>query len=115
MSDRVGCCIHGCRRTFKRTAADNDGAEIMCGRHWRMGDERMRARHKQLRKRERWFSRKFDKRQNAIMRSPKAAKFRDAWTRAGNACNALWDKVKQDVTIKVALGAEDAPRRRPRG
>jgi hypothetical protein len=113
MTDRVSCCIPNCRRTFKREPGDAD-VTIMCGRHWRMGDERMRKREKQLRKRVRWFKRKWDRRQNAIDRSSKADKFYAAWQRASDAAHALWHRVKEDVTIKPALGAEDAPRRRPK-
>lgn len=58
MNDRLSCCIPGCRRTFKRTPKDGANVVTMCWRHWRMGDERLRARHKQLRKRRLWFSRK---------------------------------------------------------
>lgn len=87
----------------------------MCGRHWRMGDERMRKRHKQLRKRVRWFERKWRIRRNAIERAPKVwAKFHRAWDKACEVDHRMWHRIKEDVTIKVAFGAEDAPRRRPK-
>ena len=114
MTDRISCCIPGCGRTFKREAEDTGDVIIMCGRHWRMGDVAMRERHKQLRKRVRWFKRKWDRRRNAIDRSTKADKFYDSWQRASDAGHALWHRIKEDVEIKAALGAEDAPRRRPR-
>lgn len=115
MSDRLSCCITGCRRTFKRGPDDTDETIIMCGRHWRMGDERMRKRHKQLRKRCRWFARKWSRRQNAIERAPRVwAKFHRTWERACDASHSMWMRIKEDVEIKAALGAEDAPRRRPR-
>ncbi|MCW2195075.1 hypothetical protein AB7M45_007848 [Bradyrhizobium elkanii] len=115
MTDRIRCCIPGCGRTFKREASeDAEGVSIMCGRHWRMGDLAMRNRHKQLRARARWFQRRYDKRGNAIERSAKRAKFFSAWQRTWTAANVLWHRIKDDVTIKAAFGAEDAPRRRPK-
>ena len=115
MSERIGCCIPGCGRTFKRGPDDSEAAVIMCGRHWRMGDERMRKRHKQLRKRMRWFERKWRTRKNAIERAPKVwAKFQRAWEKACEADHLMWNRVREDVTIKVVFGAEDAPRRKPR-
>jgi hypothetical protein len=107
MTDRIGCCIPGCRRTFKREAGDGI---IMCGRHWRMGDGGLRARHKQLRKRVRWFERKV-RFGHKVCKRPN---FNDAWYRASLADHFAWERVKNDVEIKAALGAEDAPRRRPR-
>ncbi|MEH2667993.1 hypothetical protein DXU07_00685 [Bradyrhizobium elkanii] len=79
-----------------------------------MGDLAMRNRHKQLRARARWFQRRYDKRGNAIERSAKRAKFFSAWQRTWTAANVLWHRIKDDVTIKAAFGAEDAPRRRPK-
>jgi hypothetical protein len=114
VNERTPCCIPGCGRTFKRDADYHPDSLIMCGRHWRMGDVRMRDRHKQLRKRCRWFSRRWERRQNAIRRSPKHAKFGRAWQRACEAADTLWMRIKADVEIKAVLGAEDAPRRRPR-
>lgn len=114
MTDRIGCCIPGCGRTFKREAGDAEDVLIMCGRHWRMGDVAMRNRHKQLRARARWFDRRYGKRGNAIERSPKRAKFFSAWQRTCTACSVLWHRIKDDVAIKAAFGAEDAPRRRPK-
>ncbi len=111
MTDRMSCCIPGCRRTFKRRPEDTDDTVVMCRRHWRMGDERLRDRHKQLRKRVGWFERKWRHRQNAISRSPAAAKFEHAWDRARLADHLMWNRVRDDVIIKAAFGAEDAPRR----
>jgi len=110
MSDRISCCISGCRRTFKRDG--DEAGEIMCGRHWRMSDERLRRRHKQLRRRFRWFQRRWDRRQHAIIRAGREPKFDDAWQRTWAAEHAVWLRIREDVTIKAALGAEDAPRRR---
>jgi hypothetical protein len=112
MSDRIGCCIAGCRRTFKKSADDPADGEIMCGRHWRMSDEILRRRHKQLRRRFRWFDRRWKTRRNAIEKSPRLHKFDDAWRRTWGAENSMWLRIKEDVTIKAAFGVEDAPRRR---
>jgi hypothetical protein len=109
VSDRIPCCIPDCRRTFKRTPGESDDVITMCGRHWRMGDQPLRDRHKQLRKRARWFERKV-KYGHKISKRPK---FEDAHNRAAWAAHRAWHRVKDDVIIKAALGAEDAPRRRP--
>jgi hypothetical protein len=73
MIDRIPCCIPGCGRTFKREADDVGDVTVMCGRHWRMGDEALRRRHKQLRKRCRWFERKWKFRHKAIDALPPRA------------------------------------------
>lgn len=111
-ADRLSCCIPGCRRTSKRTPADGDNVIIMCGRHWRMGDKRLRDRHKQLRKRVRWFERRWRFRNNEIIAKGKRARFDTAWRRAALADDAAWLRVREDVTIKTMFGAEDAPRKR---
>jgi hypothetical protein len=110
MTERIGCCIAGCGRTYKREPGEDADAIIMCGRHWRMGDQALRDRHKQLRKRYRWFERKA-KFGHKISRRPK---FQDAWDRTAWAAHRAWHRVQEDVVIKAAFGAEDAPRRRPR-
>lgn len=110
MTERIGCCIPGCGRTFKREPSDSADGIIMCGRHWRMGDERLRSRHKQLRKRVRWFERKA----RFGHKVSKRPNFNDAWYRASLADHFAWVRVQNDVEIKAALGAEDAPRRRSR-
>jgi len=114
VTDRIPCCIAGCGRTFKRHADDAADSVVMCRRHWNMADEGLRVRHKQLRKRCGWFARKWRHRQNAIERSGQRDKFHDAWDRAYLADHFAWHRVKEDVEIKAALGAEDAPRRRPK-
>lgn len=114
MTDRIGCCIPGCGRTFKREAFDAPDVTVMCGKHWRMGDQTLRDRHKRLRKRSRWFQRKWKFRQSAIEKAGRADKFHATWYRADMASHEVWHRVREDVTIKAALGAEDAPRRRPR-
>jgi hypothetical protein len=114
MTDRLSCCIPGCRRTFKREPSYTDDTIVMCGRHWRMGDLRMRDRHKQLRKRIRWIERQWLKRNKVIEQSGRYVKYNHMLHRAYMAAHHLWHRVREDVTIKAAFGAEDAPRRRPR-
>lgn len=46
MTDRLKCCVPFCRRTFKRE--DCEGAEVMCGKHWRLASPILRRRHKRL-------------------------------------------------------------------
>lgn len=38
MPGRMRCCVPGCGRTFK----DEGHLEIMCGKHWRLADRRLR-------------------------------------------------------------------------
>lgn len=114
MTDRVRCCIPGCGRSFKRETFDHPDVIVMCGRHWRMGDIAMRDRHKQLRKRVRWLERLWKRRNKVIEQSGRYVKYNHALGRAYQAAHELWHRIKEDVEIKAALGAEDAPRRRPR-
>lgn len=39
-SDRIPCCIDGCRRTFKSDHAGG-ATELMCGKHWRAVGKRL--------------------------------------------------------------------------
>jgi hypothetical protein len=43
---RVRCCVPGCGRTFK----EGDYSEIVCGKHWRLGDQRLRRLHCRIRR-----------------------------------------------------------------
>lgn len=38
MTGRMRCCVPGCGRTFK----DEGHHEIICGKHWRLADQRYR-------------------------------------------------------------------------
>ena len=112
MSDRLSCWIEGCRRTFKRSSDDRPDVVVMCGRHWRMGDLKMRERHKQLRKRLRCIRRQWDRRNKVIDASGRYVKYNHMLQRAWMACHVLWHRIEEDVQIKAAFGAEDTPRRR---
>lgn len=39
MTERIPCCVPFCRRTFKD---DGRAGEIMCGKHYRLADQRYR-------------------------------------------------------------------------
>lgn len=39
MTGRIRCCVPGCGRTFKR---EGDEEEVVCGKHWRLADARLR-------------------------------------------------------------------------
>lgn len=54
---RIGCCIGGCRRSWKD---DGSYAEIICGRHWKMASSLLRNRSKRLRAAIRKLERKPD-------------------------------------------------------
>ena len=110
-TDRIVCCIPGCRRTFKREPDDHEDAETMCGRHWRMADTKLRERHKRLRKRVRKVGRLA---QRHAIRARGEWRIELVWGMVARACNAVWDKIKEAVTIKAAFGIENAPRRKPR-
>lgn len=49
-ADRVGCCITGCRRTFKRDARIDGDYQTICGRHWRMAPKLWRQRGTKFRR-----------------------------------------------------------------
>lgn len=109
--DRIGCCIPGCRRTFKRGADDDEHSEIICGRHWRTGDTKLREQHKRLRKRLRKIQRLA---MRHAIRARGDARLDRVWAMVARACGKAWVAVKEDVTIKAAFGIENAPKRRPR-
>lgn len=108
---RIDCCIAGCRRTFPRER-HSETYEIICGRHWRMADTRLRDRHKALRKRCRKITRLLTRK--AIHASRTAEDIDVMSDRFERLEQAAWNAIKEDVTIKAAFGAEDAPRRKPR-
>jgi hypothetical protein len=48
---RLACCIPFCRRTFKNDKAGTpwpEGAQVMCGKHWRMVSRDRRRRYSRL-------------------------------------------------------------------
>lgn len=61
MSDRIPCVVPHCRRTARREPADDETTEVICGKHWRMIDKAVRARHKQMKRRQDWLDRQWEK------------------------------------------------------
>lgn len=50
---RLACCIPHCRRTFRNDKSETpwaQGAEVMCGKHYRMAPAALLARDRRLRK-----------------------------------------------------------------
>jgi hypothetical protein len=107
---RISCCIPGCRRTFK--AEDCGDGDVMCGKHWRMGDQRLRDRVTRLGR--------IDRRIERLARRKAIRDCRDErdWQRLSDLFMRrsirAWELLRVDVEAKAALGAEDAPRRKPR-
>ena len=110
MSKRIACCIPGCRRTFCREEGDVDETELICGRHWRTADVKLRAKNKRARARLRKIGR-LGIRKAILARG--LLRLNRVLDLAMRLERVTWEAVKQDVTIKAVLGAEDAPRRKP--
>lgn len=111
MTGRIRCCIPGCGRSFRREACYVEETELICGRHWRMADVKLRERSKRARAR----VRKIDR---LGMRKAIVARGLERLNRAFDLAMSLeqktWEAVKEDATIKAAFGIENAPRRKPR-
>lgn len=106
--ERIRCCIVGCGRTFKRQPDDHENVQLMCGRHWRMADTKLRDRNKLARKRLRKIERLALR---AAIQNKGIHRIYRAWHRAAAVCNSTWEAVREDSQIKAVFGAEDAPRR----
>jgi hypothetical protein len=52
MNSRIPCCVPFCKRTAPRSRFP-DAGEIICGKHWRLIDKRVRALHRAYLRRER--------------------------------------------------------------
>lgn len=106
---RIYCCIPGCRRSAKRGVGYDSDDEIICRKHWRMIDTPIRERHRLVKKR--W------RRLCVLMRRRSYVSPEQHEQILGLICEAAWrawDACKLDATIKAAMHAEDAPRRRGR-
>lgn len=78
MTGRMRCCVPGCGRTFK----DEGHSEIICGKHWRLADRRLRQLMTRVRRKAR----------------------RIGWTAQLTALdNRLWSKAR-DQAIERAMG-----------
>lgn len=50
MTGRLSCCVPGCGRTFR---IERSETEVMCGKHWRQADRRLRLLITKVRRRAR--------------------------------------------------------------
>lgn len=118
-SRRIGCCVPGCRRTF-RAETCRPGVEYVCGRCFKLADLPFRQRYGQLKKRLRTLERYttnakarraiFEKadargRTRSINHHVHDRRMRAAFARC-------WKRIVGDAEIKLAMGAPGAPRRR---
>lgn len=55
---RIRCCIHGCRRTFRRSKVR--GTETMCTRHYGCAPD-LKAAHQESKKRAKKYTRRLEK------------------------------------------------------
>jgi uncharacterized protein YecT (DUF1311 family) len=79
MTGRVRCCVPGCGRTFKEELV---GEEVICGKHFRLADRRLRQLIAHLRRKAR-----------------RVGWTEDLWERD----QRLWQKVR-DQAIERAMG-----------
>jgi hypothetical protein len=118
-SARVRCCVPGCRRSYRADRCSGV-TEIVCGRCFKLADKKLRDRWSQLRRRERAVDRLFNRmpslRPQLLTPSRRgrgfyrSADFLEAiFNRALNKASAA---VIADAQIKLALGADGAPRRK---
>ncbi|GLQ09229.1 hypothetical protein GCM10007913_11610 [Devosia yakushimensis] len=78
--DRIGCLIMGCRRTYKREPDEGEGAEVMCGDHYRLGDKALRQLRTKLKRTAR----------------------RTGWTpRLGRIDAWLWERIKRQANERA--------------
>jgi hypothetical protein len=116
---RVSCCVPGCRRSFGADRCDDGDGEFMCGRCLKLADGRLQQRRKQLKERMRKVLRlTTDQAIHALGRRAfargraRVIAFPIINRRLEAAFNANWAAIKRDAEIKLAMGAEGAPRRR---
>lgn len=57
--DRIPCVVPFCRRTAKRLPDDGPDAEIICGKHYRLADQRLRKAASLARRRGKRFYEKY--------------------------------------------------------
>lgn len=86
MTDRIPCCVEGCKRTADATKFE-PGAEIICAKHWADVPQVMKARYRQIRVRWRKAYRCWQKHQD----SPRALAI---YRRIVRLENRNWFKIK---------------------
>jgi hypothetical protein len=118
MTNRIPCCVPGCRRSFRADTCE-PGHDYICARCFKLADSRFRQRYQQLRRRRRVIlrltsakslDRIFDQarargRQRCVCHHDHDRQLRAAWDKC-------WYSILRDAEIKLALGADGAPRRR---
>lgn len=88
---RIACCVPFCKRTASR-AKFGECTEIICGKHWRMIPNKVRARRKQLARRKRKVERLAlrksirDKKTFGVQMWSIRCYFKKAWDREWEAC-----------------------------
>lgn len=115
---RVPCCVPGCRRSF-RPETCRPGVQYVCSRCFSLADTRARDRYRQLKRRGRKLSRLTNRQSIANLFEQAHARGRircvsyhthDRRMRAAMA--RVWERIVSDAEIKLAMGADGAPRRR---
>lgn len=64
MTERIGCCIDGCKRTDRRDKFDEGIQEIICAKCWGQVPQVLKARYRLVRKRWRKINRLIVKHQH---------------------------------------------------
>lgn len=118
-ADRVPCCVPGCRRSFRADRRGDVDGEIMCGRCMKLADGVLQKRRAVLKRRQQTVLRLLSERS---IRALSVVNLRRGRVRVipvpvivrrlEAAFNANWAAIKRDAEIKLAMGAEGAPRRR---
>lgn len=113
---RVPCCVPGCRRSF-RPETCKPGVQYVCSRCFKLADTRTRDRYRQLKRRGRALSRLTNRKGIAALFDKARARGRvrcvshhDRRMRA--AMVRVWARIVSDAEIKLAMGADGAPRRK---
>lgn len=89
------CIIEGCKCHVR---LDSYFDEVICRKHWRMVDPKIRDRHKQMLRRMRMIKRK------AMKKNVRPSKVDRIWEYVKRAEKISWDSVKLDAEIKSKFG-----------
>lgn len=93
-SDRVACVVPFCRRTAKRTHADQ---EVICGKHWRQVPEARRRAYSRLL---RAYRRRFGS--NAFWTYPPGSPLRLECLALARRCDVIWTAIKKAAIERAA-------------
>lgn len=116
---RIHCCVPGCRRSYRADRC-NGATEIVCGRCFKLADKRLRDRWSQLRRRERKTDRLFRRMPTIKWHLQSESRRRRGYAGAADYLEAVFNRaldkaanaVIADAQIKLAMGADGAPKRR---